>query len=100
MLEYKTFSIWLYNDNDEILDNDVPPEWLNDKELEDAFMAVSELYDTFFIDTPKEFSYIGPRSINDTLKLKNLAHTAMQLLYTKNNGKDIIQNDLEMLRVI
>ena len=29
MLEYNTYCIWLYDENDEIIDND-PPEWADD----------------------------------------------------------------------
>ena len=45
MLEYNTYCIWLYDENDEIIDNDNPPEWDDDETLTQAFMAVSDLYD-------------------------------------------------------
>lgn len=51
LLEYNTYPIWLYDEDGEIIDNDNPPEWDNDQQLTDAFMAVSDFYDTFFIDT-------------------------------------------------
>ena len=57
MLEYNTYCLWLYNGDDELIDNRNPPEWDDDLELTDAFMAVSNLYDSFFIDNPKEFTY-------------------------------------------
>ena len=47
MLEYNTYCIWLYDENDEIIDNDNPPEWDDDETLTQAFMAISDLYDTF-----------------------------------------------------
>ena len=59
MLEYNTYCLWLYNEDDEIIDNDNPPEWRDDEELTGAFMAVSDLYDTFFIEDDKEFRYVG-----------------------------------------
>ena len=59
MLEYNTYCIWLYDENDEIIDNDNPPEWDDDETLTQAFMSVSDLYDTFYIDNDKEFRYIG-----------------------------------------
>ena len=42
MLEYNTYCIWLYDENGDIIDNDNPPEWDDDQELTDAFMAVSD----------------------------------------------------------
>ena len=46
ILEYNTYCIWLYNEDDDIIDNDNPPEWDDDQELTDAFMAVSDIYMT------------------------------------------------------
>ena len=28
LLEYNTYCLWLYNEKDEVVDNDTPPEWV------------------------------------------------------------------------
>lgn len=94
MLEYNTYCIWLYDENDDIIDNDNPPEWEHDNELTDAFMAVSDLYDSFFIDSDKEFRYVGCPDDATGTQLKNLIANAIDILKTKNNGKYLIQNDI------
>ncbi len=95
MLEYNTYCLWLYDENDEIIDNDNPPEWDNDHELTEAFMAVSDLYDTFFVDTNSEFKYKGCSDQAIINRLRQLIDFAMNLLYKKNDGKYIIQNDIQ-----
>ena len=55
LLEYNTYCVWLYDENDEIIDNDNPPEWNDDQELTNAFMTVSDIYDTFLLITKKNF---------------------------------------------
>ena len=95
MLEYNTYCVWLYDENDEIIDNDNPPEWDDDKQLTDAFMAVSNLYDTFFIDNKHEFRYIGCPDENTRQKLVNFIENAVKLLEMKNNGKYEIKNDIK-----
>ena len=55
LLEYNTYCVWLYDENDEIIDNDIPPEWNDDQELTNAFMTVSDIYDTFLLITKKNF---------------------------------------------
>ena len=94
MLEYNTYCIWLYDENGDIIDNDNPPEWDDDQELTDAFMAVSDLYDTFFIDTPHEFRYIGCPDEETRKRLKGLIDKAVAYIIEKNNGKYEIQNDI------
>ncbi|MBR3621704.1 MAG: hypothetical protein IKN56_09375 [Clostridia bacterium] len=94
LLEYNTYCVWLYNEDDEIIDNDNPPEWKDDKELTDAFMAVSDLYDTFFIDTKHEFRYVGCPNEKTRQALKSLIDNAVDILNKKVNGKYPIQNDM------
>ena len=94
MLEYNTYCIWLYDENDEIIDNDNPPEWDDDANLTNAFMAVSDLYDSFFVDTKKEFQYIGCPNEETKEQLKKLINNAVNILMEKNNGKYKIQNDI------
>lgn len=55
VLEYNTYCVWLYDEDGFVIDNDNPPELEDDVELTNAFMAVSDLYDSFFIDNDKEF---------------------------------------------
>lgn len=95
LLEYNTYCIWLYNEDGEIIDNDNPPEWNDDQSLTDAFMAVSNLYDTFFIDNEHEFNYIDcPDDATRKELIRRIDH-AIELLYEKNNGKYMIVNDIE-----
>ena len=94
MLEYNTYCIWLYDENDEIIDNDNPSEWEDDETLTQAFMAVSDLYDTFYIDNDKEFRYIGCPNQETREKLKSLIENAVSILMNKNSGKYQIQDDI------
>ena len=57
LLEYNTYCVWLYDENYEIIDNDIPPECNDDQELTNAFMTVSDIYiyDTFLLITKKNF---------------------------------------------
>ena len=96
LLEYNTYCLWLYDENDEIIDNDNPPEWADDQELTNAFMAVSDLYDTFFVDNGKEFLFIGCPDEKTYRKLEDLITRAVDILLKKNNGKYIIQNDIKL----
>ena len=66
LLKYNTYCIWLYDEDGDIIGNDNPPEWNDDTELTNAFMAVSDLYDTFFIDNEKEFK-IGEQQTPQSL---------------------------------
>ena len=67
----------------EIIDNDNPPEWDDDKKLTDAFMAVSDLYDTFFIDNKQEFRYVGCKDEKILQQLNEAVAHAVKILMEK-----------------
>ena len=94
LLEYNTYPIWLYNEDDEVVDNDNPPEWDDDQRLTEMFMAVSDLYDTFFIDNNREFTFVGCPNIETREKLISLIESAVSYLIDKNQAKYTIQNDI------
>ena len=96
MLEYNTYCLWLYDENGEIIDNDNPPEWEDDDELTKAFMDISDLYDTFFIDNKKEFRYIGCPDEETGNQLKTLIAHALSVLEERNKGKYFIENDIHL----
>ena len=96
LLEYNTYCLWLYDENGEIIDNSNPPEWGDDQELTEAFRAVNDLYDTFFIDNRKEFSYIGCPNEDTARRLRQLFSKAVNILVRRNNGKYTIQNDVDL----
>jgi len=96
LLEYNTYCLWLYNEKGEVIDNDNPPEWDDDETLTQLFMTVSDLYDSFFIDTDKEFSYIGCPNENTKIRLIQAFADAVAYLEKKNNGKYIIKNDVHL----
>ena len=93
MLEYGTYCLWLYNEQGEIIGNDNPPEWLDDLELTDAWMAVSDLYDSLFINTKHKFRYVGFPDPETEQKLAGLIRHAMNLLMERNAGRYVIVND-------
>ena len=96
LLEYNTYCVWLYDENDEIIDNDIPPEWNDDQELTNAFMTVNDIYDTFFINNEKEFCYIGCKSKETLCNLENAITRAVEMITIKNNGKYELINDIEL----
>lgn len=95
MLEYNTYCLWLYDEKGELIDNDNPEEWAEDEELTKAFMEISDLYDSFFIDDGREFRYVGCPNDETRIKLTNMINKAVKLLEGKNRGKYIIVNDIK-----
>ena len=58
MLEYRCFPIWIYDENRNLIDNDIPNE-MNDKKINSICTEIQEQYDLLFVDNEKEFKHIG-----------------------------------------
>ncbi len=55
-LEYGCFPIWEYDENGDLVDNDLPEKLRDDKELDSLLVRIQEQFDSLFTDTKKEFS--------------------------------------------
>lgn len=54
-IEYGCYPIWIYDENGDIIDNNLPDEALNDKEFENILDEIQDLYDSCFINTEQVF---------------------------------------------
>lgn len=57
--EYKCFPIWIYDEKNSLIDNDLPNILINDKDIDQQCIEVQELFDKLYIDNGIEFKYIG-----------------------------------------
>jgi hypothetical protein len=58
-LDYKCYPVWIYSDTGSFVDNDLPKELLEDKELDERFMNLQKTYDNLFTDDGVEFKFNG-----------------------------------------
>ncbi len=59
MLEYKCFPIWLYDEDEQLLRNDLPDELQGDAEIDSLCVELQEEFDSLFQNNRKEFKYKG-----------------------------------------
>jgi hypothetical protein len=51
LLEYKSYPMWIYDENDELIDNDIIEELKSEKEINEMLMEIQVIYDSLFIDS-------------------------------------------------
>lgn len=56
--------VWIYNENGELIDNDLPKELSTDEDIDNAFVEI-HIYDGLFLNNSTEFRYIGFKSESD-----------------------------------
>lgn len=58
-LEYQCFPMWLYDENDELVDNDLVEELKNDTEIDKMFVEIQSIYDGLYEDDAINFEFKG-----------------------------------------
>ncbi|MCG3089824.1 hypothetical protein [Sporosarcina cyprini] len=93
-LEYKCFPMWVYNENDELVENDLVEELKNDAEIDNMFVEIQSIYDGLYEDDAINFEFKGfTNEIEKNefiLKIKN----ATTLVREKVGNKYIIEKKL------
>ena len=93
--DYGTYPIWIYNEQGELLDNDLPSELIDIEEAIILRDKITDEYMQLFINDEHEFKFIGFKSNEDKEKFINLTNKFETYLKEKVGDKYIIINDLK-----
>ena len=69
-LEYKCYPVWLYDEDGLVEDTSLPPELVNDHELDEKFKSVQERFDATYVDTSTDFYNKGFSSSEEKAAFK------------------------------
>lgn len=96
LFDYGADIAWCYDTEGHFIDNALPPEWETDAELVDALDELRDRYEALFENSSTVFDYIGFQSLEEESAFRALMNRAIHLVEEKNQGKYLIQNDLEI----
>lgn len=96
MLEYKSYPIWIYNEEGFIEDNVLPEEWKYSQELINLTDEIQAVFDSLFIDTVNEFKYVGFSDMEKRNSFINKLKNFEKIIFEINNKQFIIQNDIDI----
>lgn len=95
-LDYQCYPVWLYDENDDIIDTLLPEELRSDLELDSLFDGIQSKYDSLFIDDDTEFKYLGFENENDKIDFLNECDNAIKKLAERCNGRYQIINRIKI----
>ena len=97
-LEYDCFPVWIYNDNNELIENDLPPYLIGDADIDPIFVHIQEIFDSLYLNDGKEFRYIGFRNQEQQELFGKELSLAMNMLKSKLNSEYIIDESFNLLK--
>ena len=96
ILEYKCYPMWIYNEDNEFIDNDLVDELKDDSELDSILMNIQDTYDKLYEDDGLSFKYEGFKGENEKKKFILEVQSAIDLIKLKVSDKYAIENCVEL----
>lgn len=96
-LEYKCFPVWIYDENNELLENDLPPYLIGHRDIDPEFVRIQEVYNGLFLDNETEFKYIGFKDAEKREQFLKELFSAIELLKSKLTDEYIIEDNTDIL---
>lgn len=96
--EYGCFPVWIYGENDELIENDLPPYLIGDNDIDSKFVCIQQIYDGLYLDDGKEFRYIGFKDSDKRETFLKDLFLAIDFLENKLNDEYIIEDNKDFLR--
>lgn len=96
VLEYKCYPMWIYNEDNEFIDNDLVEELKDDSEVDSILMNIQETYDKLYEDNELNFEYEGFKDENEKKKFTLEIQSAIDLIKLKVADKYTIENCVEI----
>ena len=87
MLDYISYPVWLYDEDDCIIGTSLPGDLRDDVELDSRFDDLQARYDALFIDDGIRFEYVGFGSDEEKESFIHDCQLAVSELIQKTNGK-------------
>ncbi|WP_430510871.1 hypothetical protein [Gottfriedia solisilvae] len=94
LLEYKCYPLWIYDENGELLDNDLVDELRSEKEIVEKLMEIQRVHDSLFIDDSITFEYKGFAEDSIRASYIEKIENVLILLKEKLGERYIIKNDI------
>ncbi|WP_088072783.1 hypothetical protein [Gottfriedia luciferensis] len=96
LLDYKCYPMWIYDENDELVDNDLVEELRSDIEIDEMLIEIQRIYDSLFIDDSKTFEYKGFVNCSERISYIENIEKVLVLIKRKLRDKYIITNDIDI----
>lgn len=91
-LEYRCFLMWIYDEHETMLDNDLVIELSNNDIIDNLLTSIQKDYDSLFIDNDKEFSFKGFLNEGERIKFENKMEKAYQVIKNEVGKIYLIEN--------
>ena len=97
-LEYGCFPVWIYDKNNQLVDNDLPSELIGERDIDPSFVRIQEIFDSLFLNDKKEFKYVGFKEDDQRESFLRDISSTIELLRSKLSDEYVVEVDMSKIR--
>ncbi|KGX88009.1 hypothetical protein [Pontibacillus litoralis] len=94
-LDYGCYPMWIFNEQGELVDNDLVEELEADGEIDKMLLEIQKKYDELFEDNAVNFEFKGFKDENDRMKFLRNVESTITLLKEKIGDKYLVDNKVD-----
>jgi hypothetical protein len=95
-LEYQCYPMWIYNEQGELVDNDLAEELKGESEIDNMLLEIQNIYDNLFEDNTFNFEFKGFLNNNEERVFFEKLEDAITLIKEKLGHEYLIENKVEI----
>jgi len=95
-LDYQCYPMWIYNEQGELVDNDLVEELEGEGEIDNMLLEIQNVYDSLFEDNAINFEFKGFSNENEKTVFFKKIENAIILIKEKVGDKYLIENKVEI----
>lgn len=95
-LEYQCYPMWIYNEQGELIDNDLVEELKDDDEIDNMLLDIQNIYDSLFEDNAITFEFKGFSNEKEKKEFLKKIKNTVALIKEKLGDKYLIEDKVEI----
>ncbi len=95
-LEYQCYPMWIYNEENDLIDNDLAEELKNEHEIDNMLIEIQEVYDRLFEDNAINFEIKGFLNEKEKTLFYEKVNETVTLIKAVVGDKYLIENKVEV----
>ena len=97
-LEYGCFPVCIYDEENRLIDNDLPVELIDDEDIDPSFVHIQEHYDSLFVNDERKFEYLGFKTAAQRELFLEELSSAVNKLKRSLNGEYVVEANMSKIR--
>lgn len=96
LLDYKCYPMWIYDEDGDLIDNNLVEELRNEKEIDEMLIDIQKFYESLFVDDAVTLEYKGFATVSERTVFIKKIENVLNSIKKKVGEEYLIINDINI----